>query len=138
MFIGFRDVMAKYELRRTGQSARQTAIHNNSVPASTSENALHVYIKEPRRAYKPILPLLKSLNSKMVEKSEYQKIDVNDFMSNMSHNQRHTYILKMREGLSIPIFSYYWARGAVGLVSIHMLSGRIRRNRTKGNWMKAW
>ena len=90
MFIRFRDVIAKYELRLTGQSARQTAIHSNAVLAITSEYALHVYIKEPRRADKPILPLLQSLNSKMVESSEYEKVDVNDFMSNMSHNQRHT------------------------------------------------
>jgi len=55
--------------------------------------------------------VLGSLNAKMMESSEYAKINVNDFMNDMSHNQRHMYILKLHEGLSVPIFSYYWARG---------------------------
>jgi hypothetical protein len=51
------------------------------------------------------------LNAKIVESSEHEMIDVNDFMTDMSQNQRHRFILKVNEGLSVPIFSYYWSRG---------------------------
>ena len=76
--------MAKYELRLTGQSMRQTVLHTIETPARTSANALLVYIREPRRANKPISSVLHPLNSKMVESSEYEKVDVNDFMTDMS------------------------------------------------------
>jgi hypothetical protein len=45
------------------------------------------------------------------EVSEYEMIDVNDFMTEMTSNQRHQYLLKMQAGMSSPIFSYTWARG---------------------------
>ncbi len=38
-------------------------------------------------------------------------IDVHDFMEGMSNSQRYIYILKMQEGMFVPIFSYAWARG---------------------------
>jgi hypothetical protein len=37
-------------------------------------------------------------------------IDVNDFMTNMTNDQRNRYLLKMNEGMPEPIFSYAWSR----------------------------
>jgi len=106
IFLGYRNVMAKYELRLTGQSTRQTVLHTSETPSRTSTNALLVYIQEPCNARKLIPSVLHSLNAKMVESSEYEKIDVSDFMTDMSQNHRHRFTLKLHEGLSVPIFSY--------------------------------
>ena len=115
--------MANYDLRLTGQSTRQTVLHTSETPTRTSTNALLVYVKEPRRVDKPIPPVLMPLNAKIVEISEYEKIDINDFMTDMSQNQRHRFILKLNEGLSVPIFSYYLSKGGARQSLTHMLSG---------------
>jgi hypothetical protein len=51
------------------------------------------------------------LNVRLEEAEEYEMIDVNDFMIDMTNNQRHQYLLKMRGGMSCPVFIYTWARG---------------------------
>ena len=111
MFIDLRDLMAKYELRLAGQSVRQTALHNRAAPARTSVSALHLCITEPRRAELVIPSILMPLNTRLEESEEYETIDVNDFMIDMTSNQRRQYLLKMHAGMSCPIFSYTWARG---------------------------
>jgi hypothetical protein len=42
MFLGFKDAMARYELKLSGQSSRQAELHSIPQPARTSQNALHV------------------------------------------------------------------------------------------------
>jgi hypothetical protein len=51
------------------------------------------------------------MNQRLEQATEYEMIDVNDFMIGMSNDQRYRYLLKMNEGLSEPIFSYTWSKG---------------------------
>jgi len=111
MFLGFRDAMARYELRLSGQSSRQAELHTNPHPARTVDNALKVYIKEARRADKAIPRVLESLNEKLQESAVYEKIDLTDLVKDMPIRKRHEYLLKVQEGLSVPFFSYTWSRG---------------------------
>jgi hypothetical protein len=50
----------------------------------TSENALKVFLREPRRADKGIPPILQPLDIKLQDVNEYVMIDVTDYMSDMS------------------------------------------------------
>jgi len=90
---------------------RQTALHKSSVHARTTETALHVYVREPRRGDKYIPALLRPLNNRLQQATEYEMIDVNDFMTGMTNDYRYKYFLKMNEGMTVPIFSYTWSMG---------------------------
>ena len=48
MFLNLKDLLAKYELRLSGFLERQTTLDGSYAPARTIENALHVYVREPR------------------------------------------------------------------------------------------
>ncbi len=51
IFLGFRDAMARYDLKLSGQSSRQAKLHSMPELARTAQNALHVYIsREPIQA----------------------------------------------------------------------------------------
>jgi hypothetical protein len=52
-----------------------------------------------------------SLNTKLLQSDVYERIDVTDFVSDLSVRQRHEYLLKMQEGLVAPFFSYTLSRG---------------------------
>ena len=67
MFIDLKDLLAKYEVRLSGQSVRQAEVHHSMTPARSSENALHVYIKEPRRADKIIPSISRHLKARLEE-----------------------------------------------------------------------
>ncbi len=112
MFIDFRDSMRRYYLRTTGQSIRQTALRESVTPLRTVDNALKLYVREARKANKDIPPVLRRLNTRLENAIEYDIIDVNDYMDDMSRSQRlHRYLLQMEQGLSIPIFHYTWSWG---------------------------
>ena len=50
------------------------------------------------------IPLvLQPLNTKLQSALEYEMIDVNDYMEDMSRLQRHIYLLKLQQGMSVPI-----------------------------------
>ena len=83
-FIDLRDLMGKYELRLDGQSVRQTTLHMNPAHARTLASTLHVCITEPRRAKLTIPSILRPLNCRLEESKEYETIDVNDFMTDMT------------------------------------------------------
>jgi len=111
VFINFRDGMQRYYLRLTGQTHR--AIHEQKIvaPLRNTDNSLHVYLKEPRRVDKTNPSHLRPLNKRLDSAIEYEMIDVNDYMEDMSTMQRHRYILQMKQGLSFPIFHYMWTWG---------------------------
>ena len=111
VFINFRDGMQRYYLRLTGQAQRSTQAQQSAAPLRNTDNSLHVYVKEPRRADKTIPPHLRPLNKRLESALEYEMIDVNDYMEDMSRMQRHRYILQMQQGLSFPIFHYTWTWG---------------------------
>jgi hypothetical protein len=111
MFLNFRDIMGKYELRLSCQLQRQSTLSASAGPARTSETALHLFVKEPRRADRSIPVILRPLNTRIQQSVEYKMIEVNDFMTGMTNPQRHIFLLKMHEGMSDPIFSYTWSRG---------------------------
>jgi len=111
MFLSFRDAMHKYYLRLTRRVERQSQVHKSTAPMRTSDSALRVYLREPRRADKSIPPILQSLDKKVQDVDEYVMIDVNDYMSDLSRMQRHRYILQLQQGLSLPIFCYTWVWG---------------------------
>jgi hypothetical protein len=111
MFLGFRDAMQKYYLRLTGQVIRQVAVHLNVTPMRTAQNALHVYIKEKRRADRAIPLVLQAIDKKVQDVANYIMIDVNEFMGNFSTMQRHKFILQLQQGLSVPVFYYTWTWG---------------------------
>ena len=96
--------MAKHEVRLAGQSVRQAEVHQSTAPARTPESALHLFIKKPRRTDKIIPSILRPLNDRLEEAEEYEMIDVDDFMIDMTNNQRHQYLLKMRGGMTCPVF----------------------------------
>jgi hypothetical protein len=96
MFIDLRDFMGKYELKLAGQSVRQTTLHMNSAPASTLASSLHLCITKPRRANLSIPSIiLRPLNRRLEDSEEYETIDVNDFMADITNNQRRRYLLNM-------------------------------------------
>ncbi len=70
----------------------------------TTDNALKFYVREARRADKDIPPVLRRLNTRLENVIEYEVIDVNDCMDDMSRSQRHRYLLQMEHGSAIPIF----------------------------------
>jgi len=102
--------MANYEVRLAGQSVRQAEVYQSTVPGRTPENALHLFIKELRRADKIIPSILRPLKARLDEAKKYEMIDVNDFMIDITNNQRHQYLLKMRRGMFCSVFIYTWAR----------------------------
>ena len=61
IILGFRDVMHKYYFKLTGQVIWQAAGHLSVTPKRTTQNVLHVYIKENTRAgiVWPLLSLFK-------------------------------------------------------------------------------
>ncbi len=112
MFLGFRDAMQKYYLRLTGQAIRQAAVNLSVTPMRTAQNALHVYIKEQRRADRAIPLVLQAIDRKVQDvAADYIMIDVNEFMGNFSTMQRHRFILQLQQGLSVPVFYYTWTWG---------------------------
>ena len=79
-------------------------------------------MKEPCRAGIPISIVFRALNAKMIESNEYEMIDVDDVTTDMSENHRHQFVLKLNEGLSIPIFSYYWSWvGSRAVITPHVI-----------------
>ena len=54
-FIQFRDSMQTYYLRVSGQNIRQMQANKSGKPLRTAENALYLYLKEPRRVDKGII-----------------------------------------------------------------------------------
>ncbi len=111
MFLIFRDIMGKYELRLSGQLQRQLTSNASAAPTRTSETTLHLFVKEPRRSDRSIPAKLRPLNIRIQQSAEYEMIDVIDFMTGMTNPQRHNFLLKMHEGMSDPILSYTWSRG---------------------------
>jgi hypothetical protein len=79
------------------------------------DNALHVYVKESRRGGKIIPRILQPLDAKLQESDIFERIAVNDFMTNMSIAQRYSYLLNMQQGMETPIFSFnLFSRGGSG------------------------
>ena len=107
----FQRFHAEIFLRVSAQTDRQVQVRESMTPLRNAENALFVYIKEPRRADKDIPLLLRPLNTKLVNAVEYDMIDVNDFMEDMSRSQRHRYLLQLQQGMSVPMFHYTWTWG---------------------------
>jgi hypothetical protein len=122
IFLCYRDCMNKYYLRLTGQAERQIQVNRSLLPLRTSENALHVYVTEPRRADKPIPPALIPINRRILNADEYDMVDVNDFLADLSRMQRHRFLLNLHQGLSVPIFLYTWAWGGSGAgTNLHVI-----------------
>ena len=96
IFLDCRSAMQRYYLRLTYQTIRQAQVHKSANPPKTVENALQLYSKEPRRADKAIPSiLLHYLNAKLDTSVEYNMIDVNNYMEDMSRQQRHQYLLQV-------------------------------------------
>ena len=112
-----------YLLRITGQAVRTAELYTSVALVRTLDNSLRVYIKEARRADKSIPHILRPLDRKMQNIDDYEMIDVNDFMSDMTGMQSHRFILQLQQGLSISIFLYTWAWGGAGQASTHTLFG---------------
>ena len=72
--------MQRYYLKVSGQSIRQAQVMTNATPLRTEENALNLYLKEPRKADKHIPLVLQPLNKKLQSALVYKMIDVNDYM----------------------------------------------------------
>ena len=72
-----------------------------ATPLRTAKNALNLYLKDPRMANKPIPLVLKPLNTKLQSALEYEMIDANDYMEDMSRIQRHRYLLKLQQGIYV-------------------------------------
>jgi len=111
MFLNFRDAMQRYCLRLSGQNIRQTQAHKLFAPLRSGKNALKMYVKDPRRADKAIHPILRPLNTKPGSALEYEMVDLNDYMGDMSRSQRYMYLLLLQQGMSVPIFHYTWSWG---------------------------
>ena len=86
-------------------------MHERYAHARTTETVLHVYVREPRRRDKATPVLLRPLNNRMQQAIEYEMTEANDFMTSMTNGQWYRYLLKMKEGMSEPIFNYTWSRG---------------------------
>ena len=56
-----------------------------------------MYIKEARRADRSIPPILCPLDKKMQNINDYDMIDVNDYMPDMTGIQRHRFILQLQQ-----------------------------------------
>ena len=82
-------------------------MHYNMMLAHSPESALHLYIKEPRRKDTIIPSILRRLNARLEEAKEYEMIDVNDFMTEMTNNQRHQYLLNVQGGMSCPFIQLH-------------------------------
>ena len=138
VFTGFRDCMQRYYLRTTGQAVRTAQVRTSAAPVRTLENSLRVYIKEARRADRSIPPILRPLDKKMQNINDYDMIDVNDFMPDMTGMQRHRFILQLQQGLSVSIFLYTWAWGGAGQASTHTLFGVFLLNQRRMSETRAW
>ncbi len=68
-------------------------------------------LKEPRRVDKAIPSILWRLNTKLETAREYEMIDANDFVEDMSRLQRHRYLMQVQQGMSVPMFHYTWTWG---------------------------
>jgi hypothetical protein len=90
---------------------RTAQVRTSVAPVRTLNNSLRVYIKEARRADRSIPPILHPLDKKIQNMGEYDMIDVNDFMPDMTGMQRHRCIIQLQQGLSVSIFLYTWAWG---------------------------
>ena len=115
--------MQRYYLRLTGQVARQAHVYTSVNPLRNLENLLRVYIKEARKVCKSIPPILRPLKRKMQNIDDYDMIDVNDCMEDMSMKQRHGFILQLRQGLSVPKFLYTSVWGEVRYTSTRTMFG---------------
>jgi len=111
MFLSFRDAMQNYFLRLIGQVERQAQVNRNPSLVRSSTNALKVYVKESRRADKVIPEVLRAVDRDVQNVEEYDMIDVNDYVKDVSRMQRHRYLLQLQQGLSVPIFCYTWMWG---------------------------
>jgi hypothetical protein len=109
VFTGFRDCLHRYYLRTTGQAVRTEQVRTSVAPVRTLNNSLRVYIKEAWRADSSIPSILHPLDKKMQNMDDYDMIDVNDFMPDMTGMQRHRFIIQLQQGLSVSIFLYTWA-----------------------------
>ena len=84
MFLVFMDAtMARYELKLSGQSSRQAELHSIPQHARTTQNDLHVYIRETLKPNQTIPRKLMSLNDKLLQSDVYDRTDVTDFVSDM-------------------------------------------------------
>ena len=130
--------MQRYYLRTTGQAVRTAQVRTSAAPVRTLENSLRVYIKEARRADRSIPPILHPLDKKMQSMDDYDMIDVNDFMPDMTGMQRHRFIIQLQQGLSVSIFLYTWAWGGAGQASTHTLFGVSLPNQRRMSETRAW
>ena len=88
----------------------------------SAENALKLYLKEPRRVDKAIPLILQPLNTKLENSAEYAMIVVNDYIEDMSRSQRHRYLLHLQRGMFVPIFHYTWTwGGSRSGVNLHVI-----------------
>ena len=83
----------------------------------SANNSLQVYFKEPLRADKGIPSVTWRLNTKLETTLEYEMIDVNDFMEDMSSLQRHRYLMHVQQGMPAPMFHYTrtWGGSRAGI-----------------------
>jgi hypothetical protein len=111
IFLDFRDFMQRYYFRSSGQSIRHAQGIHSATPMRTADNALKSYVREPRKANKNITPVLRRQNTKLENAIEYDIVDVNDYIEDMSRSQQHMYLLQMQQGMFVPIFHYTWSWG---------------------------
>ena len=90
----------------SGQSIRHAHVINSATPKWTADNALKLYVREPRMVDRAIPPVFRRLNTKLESAIVYDFIDVNDYMEDVSRSQRHMYLFQMQQDMSIPIFHY--------------------------------
>jgi hypothetical protein len=100
--------MQRYYLRATNLAIRQAQVQKSINPLRTAENALQLYLREPRKADRDIPLVLQRPNTKLENAVEYYMIDVNDYMADMSSNQRRQYLMQLQHSMSFPTFHYKW------------------------------
>ena len=62
-------------------------------------------------ADKVILEVFRAVDRDVQNVEEYDMIDLNDYVKDLSRMQRHRYLLQLQQGLSVPIFCYTWMWG---------------------------
>ncbi len=65
-FASWINAMARYEVKFSSRSSRQAELHRVPEPALTTQNARHVYIREPLKPNRTIPRTLMSLNEKLI------------------------------------------------------------------------
>jgi hypothetical protein len=65
------------------------------------------------RVNRAIPLVLRPLNTRLENALEYEMVDVNDYMGDISRSQRYMYLLLLQQGMSVPIFHYTWTWGGI-------------------------